>query len=131
MWKNLSFFASIYAVLLLFPSTAAANYTAWDYAPDIGNDPFSPYPSIKNADGSNITAENLRGARLFGYWGCNEERRRLINGAYDDFHKLADQLELWNKIDWKGDAAQDFFAVDDDEKNIHIPDDTRKEIKSS
>jgi hypothetical protein len=127
MLSRVSWLASVYALLLL-PLTPAAEYTIWDYAPDFSKDPFPPYPSLQNPDGSNITLENLRGTRLFGWWGCTGERAKLIQEAYNDFYKLSNQLEVYNKIDWKGPAAQDFFAVDDDAKNQHIPQNTRDEI---
>lgn len=78
----------------------ADNGTVWDYAPDFSKDQIQPYPSFKEPNGSNLTTDNLRGARLFGYKGCGNDEANNIAEAYNDFYKLANQVTVYNKIDW-------------------------------
>lgn len=52
--------------MLPTPPGEGTGPSIWDYAPDFSNDPFPPYPPVKNPDDSNITIENLRGTRLYG-----------------------------------------------------------------
>lgn len=81
-------------------SKSVDEYTFWDQAPDFSNDPMQPFPSLKDSDGQNITIDNLRGVRLFGYKGCTNQEGNAINVAYNDFYKLAQQPELYNHINW-------------------------------
>jgi hypothetical protein len=93
--------------------------------PDYSKDKFPPYPSLTNADGSNITIENLRGTRLFGWKGCEVKDTKAIAEAYDDFYKLANPLS--SKIDWVSEVAQDFWGMN--EGKNRVPDDRRKQIQ--
>jgi hypothetical protein len=81
-----------------------------DYAPDTSKDPFPPYPPMQNADGSNITVQNLRGTRLFGWKGCSSTDVKLITEAYNDFQILAKQEALWKNIDWNSQAVKDIWG---------------------
>src|SRR5215472_14675882 len=63
----------------------------WNFAPDYSQDPFPPYPPLQNPDGSNITIENLRGTRLYGWTDCGVNERNDITEAWNDFHTLASQ----------------------------------------
>ena len=58
--------------------------TVWDYAPDLSRTKDPVYPSLTNADGSNITVENLRGTHLFGFDGCGGPQQAAIIQAYND-----------------------------------------------
>jgi hypothetical protein len=107
-------------------SRAIADVTVWDYAPDFGTI-APPYPDLKNPDGSNITIANLRGTHLFGWKGCEKEEVNEITTAYNDFYTLAQQLSVYNNIDWKSQAATDFWGPSSG-VNV-VPDDTRKEIQ--
>lgn len=111
----------LFTTCLLHSAILGQCQSVWDYAPDFGNDPFPPYPPLTDDDGSNISIDNLRGTHIYGFKGCTEERRRLIQEAYSDFHTLADQLDVYNNIVWTDRAVQDFFGN-------NIPDGTRKEI---
>lgn len=116
------------AVGSLVTLPCAAEYTVWDYAPDFKNDAIPPYPSLKNPDGSDISIDSIRGVRLFGWKGCGGgDREKVIARAYNDFYKLSNQQAVYNAINWKGDAAIDFFGPG--EGDHKIPDDTRKEIQ--
>lgn len=112
----------IYSALILYLSACAAAVPttlarddraaqAWAEAPDFSTDSDPPYPPIKNEDGSNITIENLRGARLFGWDGCNTDQKKNIPDAWADFHSLVSQDGIKDNIDWKGQAAQEFFGA--------------------
>lgn len=105
-------------------STSQAN--PLDYAPDFSNDPFPPYPPMP--DPSNFTAENVRGTRLFGWKGCGNNERNDITQAWNDFHKLASQKELYQNIDWSSKAAQDIWGHSTDPRK-QISDKTKKQIK--
>ena len=97
-YKN---FASLYAIISSLLARAYADSgTVWDYAPDFSHDQIQPYPSLKNPDGSNVTIENLRGIRLFGFKGCSNHNANAIDVAYNDFYKLANQEEVYNQISW-------------------------------
>lgn len=61
---------------------------------------MQPYPSLKNPNGYNLTIDSLRGARLFGCKGCGNDKANNIAEAYHDFYKLANQLTVYNKVDW-------------------------------
>ena len=88
--------------------TYAVNRDPLTNTPDYSRDKFPPYPSLKNADGSNITIENLRGTRLYGWKGCEVDDSKAIAAAFDDFYKLAAPLS--SKIDWAGTIAEDFWG---------------------
>lgn len=98
-----------------------------DYAPDISKDEFPPYPPIQNSDGSNITAQNLRGVKLFGWTGCSSSDVKTISDAYDDFQTLAKQEALWKNIDWNSQAAKDIWGHGGG--NTAVTDDRKKQIQ--
>lgn len=98
----------------------------WDFAPDYSQDPFPPYPSLQNADGSNITIENLRGTRLYGWTDCGVTERNAITEAWNDFHTLASQPSVYQDIDWTDQAATDFWGASRG-TNV-IPDERRTQI---
>jgi hypothetical protein len=93
--------------------------------PDYSKDKIPPYPSMTNADGSNLTIDNIRGTRLYGWKGCEPDESKAIAAAFDDFHKLADPLA--SKIDWADDPALDFWGKN--EGKDKVPDDRRKQIQ--
>jgi hypothetical protein len=99
----------------------------WDHAPDFSNDGHQPFPSLKDDDGNDISVENLRGTRLFGYKGCEKEEANKIDQAFKDFHTLVSQNGVHSNIDWAHAAAVDFFGPS--AGKYRIPDDTRKEIQ--
>lgn len=78
----------------------AGNATVWDYAPNFTEDLIQPYPSLKNPNGSSLTVDSIRGVHLFGWKGCSNAEGNMISEAYNDFYKLANQLEIYKKIDW-------------------------------
>jgi hypothetical protein len=112
---------------LLSSLSHAVADSVWDYAPNFANDPFPPFPSLKNSDGTNITVESLRGTHLFGWKGCDNDEVNGITQAYNDFYTLAQQPEVYNSIDWASNAATDFWGPNNP-PNV-VPDDTRKEIQ--
>ena len=96
------------AILFLFITIANAdNGTAsvWDNAPDFAKDQIQPYPSLKDANGANLTVDNIRGVHLYGWKGCDARESNAISEAYNDFYKLANQQEVYNKIDWDGQVS--------------------------
>ena len=99
-----------------------------DYAPDFSNDPFPSYPPVHQSDGSNFTAANWRGTRLFGRKGCNKNQVNLITEAWNDFYKLAQQKELYDEIDWSSQAALDIWGHSTAPKK-QLSDETKKETK--
>ncbi len=99
----------------------------WNYACDFGNDAIPSYPSLKNANDTNITLSGLRRAHLFGWKGCSNEESNDTAKAYDGFFTLAQQLDVYNKIDRCSPAATDFWGP---ASGINvIPDGTLKEIQ--
>ncbi|KIN09024.1 hypothetical protein OIDMADRAFT_23751 [Oidiodendron maius Zn] len=115
-------------LFLVLPLTLCrADYSVWDFAPNFANDPIQPYPSLKNPDGTNISIENLKGTRLYGWKGCSPNEVEDIKDAWDDFYKLAQQKDLYKKIDWASQAATDFWGPASGDRVI--PKDTRKEIQ--
>ena len=114
-------------LFLLSSLSLAVADSVWDYAPNFANDPFPPFPSLKNPDGTNITVESLRGTHLFGWKGCSNEEVNGITEAYNDFYTLAQQPEVYNSIDWTSSAATDFWGPNNP-PNV-VPDNTRKEIQ--
>jgi hypothetical protein len=113
-------------ILLAIPAVYAADETVWDFAPSFAGDAIQPYPDLTGSDGNNISVDSLRGTHLFGWKGCTGERAKLIKQAYNDFYTLANQLEVYNNIDWSGQAATDFWGPADGK--YKIPDNTREEI---
>jgi hypothetical protein len=113
--------------LLLTSLPLAVADSVWDYAPDFSKDPIQPYPDLKKPDGTNISVENIRGTHLFGFRGCAKGDADNIKQAYKDFHTLADQLDVYNNIDWTSDAANDFWGPTTGD-NV-VPENTRKEIQ--
>jgi hypothetical protein len=93
--------------------------------PDWSKDKFPPYPSMTNADGSNITVENLRGTRLFGWKGCEVDDTKAIAAAFDDFYKLASPLA--SNIDWASEVAEDFWGKNTG--NNKVPEYRRTQIQ--
>lgn len=89
--------------------------------PNWSKDKFPPYPSMTNVDGSNITVENLRGTRLYGWKGCEVDDMKDIAAAFDDFYKLASPLAY--NIDWASEVAEDFWG------NNKVPDYRRTQIQ--
>jgi hypothetical protein len=98
-----------------------------DFGVDYTKDPFPPYPPLTNPDGSNITVENLRGTRLYGWKGCGSPERNDITQAFDDFYTLSQQPEVYNSIGWTGLAARQFFGPEVGRNSI--PDKRKKEIQ--
>ena len=98
-----------------------------DYAPDTSKDEFPPYPPIRNTDGSNITAQNLRGVRLFGWRGCSSPDVKTISESFDDFEKLAKQEALWKDIDWNSPAAKEIWGHGTGNKGVS--DERKTQIK--
>ncbi|KAL8790632.1 MAG: hypothetical protein Q9213_000480 [Squamulea squamosa] len=119
---------SVCSVSFYLPNIVVAeDRTIWDHAPDFSRDSIQPYPSLKNSDGSNITIENLRGARLFGWKGCSTDEANAIGVAYNDFYKLANQYGVYDKIDWNDQATIDFFGPNGQVYNI--PESRREQIQ--
>lgn len=94
----------------LRPRQSEATPHPLDYAPDFSHDPYPPYPNVYNNDGSNITTENWRGTKLFGWKGCDPEEQKIIVETMQHFHKLADQKALWDNIDWDSPAAKEIWG---------------------
>lgn len=95
-------------------------------APDFSQDQFPPYPPLP--DSSNITTENWRGTRLFGWKGCGVNEVNSITEAWNDFYTLAQQKSLYQNIDWSGRPAQEIWGHSTADK-YKMSDKTR--IKSS
>jgi hypothetical protein len=121
------------SLLLLFsyiPSAVAQvvdpyNITGFDFAPDYSKDKFPPYPPLAGPDGR-IVIENLRGTRLYGWKGCEAKETNLITEAWDDFHKLADQLEVSNNIGFNEQSAREFWGASSGRNALSQ--DTKKQI---
>lgn len=113
--------------LALHPILNFAEQTVWDFAPDFSKDTIPPYPPLTNPDGTDITIQNLRGTRLFGWRGCDISESNAIAEAFDDFHKLVSLPEVYNSISWNDRAAIDFFGAASGKNRI--PDKRRKEIQ--
>jgi hypothetical protein len=64
---------------------------------------------VYQADGSNFTAENWRGTRLFGWKGCGKKEKNIIIETWEDFHTLSWQDALQD-IDWNSQAAQEIWG---------------------
>jgi hypothetical protein len=93
--------------------------------PDYSRDAIPLYPSMREADGSDISVDNLRGTRLYGWKGCTSSDADAIAGAFDDFSKLAKPLGA--SIDWAGEIAEDFWGKN--EGKYRVPDERRKQIQ--
>jgi hypothetical protein len=114
------------SLLLALPAVYAASETVWDFAPSFAGDAIQPFPDLTDSSGNNISVDSLRGTHLFGWKGCTGERAKLIKQAYNDFYTLSNQLEVYNNIDWNGQAATDFWGPSSGKNKI--PDNTREEI---
>ena len=119
--NRLSILLGALSSFLLIERCIAVSDNPWDDAPDFSNDPFPPYPPLKNPDGSNISTENLRGTRLYGWKGCNVPEQKAIAEAFDDFYKLANPLS--SNINWDGRPATDFWGAADGPNRVS---DTRR-----
>ena len=93
----------------LKPRQSEATPNPLDYAPNFSGDPFPPWPEIYNADGSNISTQNWRGTKLFGWKGCDVGDKNLITSTMQDFYTLAQQ-DAVNKIDWTSQAVADIWG---------------------
>ena len=112
----------------LKPRQSEAKPHPLDYGPDFSKDPFPPYPDVMNPDGSNITVENWRGVRLFGWKGCDSGAQSIIVETMKHFHTLADQKALWKDIDWDPPAARDIWGHSDDPRKA-VLDNIKPQIK--
>jgi hypothetical protein len=109
------------------PRDATSTPNPLDYAPDTSKDPFPPYPPMKGDDGNNVTVENLRGVRFYGWTGCSSPDVKTITESFDDFQKLAKQEALWKNIDWDSPAARDIWGHGTGNKAI--TDERKKQIQ--
>ena len=100
IWDSISFTAGASETSRNCRAKLRNDIGAGKSSPDFANDQIQPYPSLKNPDGSNVTIENLRRTHLFGYKGCSNDDANAIGDAYIDFLKLANQLKVYNQIDW-------------------------------
>lgn len=107
---------------------AEATPNPLDYAPDFSKDPYPPYPPVKNDDGSEISIENWRGTKLFGWKGCEPEEQKIIVETFQHFHKLADNKALYDSIDWVSQAAKEIWGHSTDDRKA-VQDDRKKQIK--
>jgi hypothetical protein len=114
-------------LFILCTTLVQGDDSVWSYAPDFSKDAIQPYPDLKDSNGNNITVENLRGVHLFGFKGCAKGDADGIKQAYNDFYTLSNQLSVYNNIDWKAQAATDFWGPASGPNQI--PDGTRKEIQ--
>ena len=93
----------------LKPRQSEATPHPLDYAPDFSADPFPPWPNVYNADGSNISTQNWRGTKLFGWNGCDIGDKNLITSTMKDFYTLAQQ-DAVNNIDWSAQAVAEIWG---------------------
>ena len=93
----------------LKPRQSEATPNPLDYAPDFSADPFPPWPDVHNADGSNISTQNWRGTKLFGWKGCDVNDKNLITSTMQDFYTLAQQ-DAVNNIDWSAQAVAEIWG---------------------
>lgn len=123
---HLSFqWTSAIALTILFTQAYAQDQDPLANGPDYSQDEFPPYPSLTNADGSNITIDNLRGTRLYGWKGCGAYESKAIAEAFDDFYKLANPLS--STINWADEVTQDFWGRN--EGVNRVPDSRRTQIQ--
>lgn len=115
------------SILWLLSLPLAKGNTIWDYAPDFSNDAIPPYPPVKNPDGSNITTDNWRSTKLYGWKGCTNHESNEITNAYNDFDTMVNVDGTWQNIDWKSKAATDFWGPSSG--RFQVPDNTRTEIQ--
>ncbi|KAL8731232.1 MAG: hypothetical protein Q9181_004375 [Wetmoreana brouardii] len=87
-----------------------------------------PEPPVYNPDGSNISTENWRGTKLFGWKGCDSGAKDIIVETMQDFYKLAQQEALWKDKDWDVPAAKDIWGHATDEKKMLL-DNIKPQIK--
>jgi hypothetical protein len=108
-------------------STAIPNWL--DYAPGFSQDPFPPWPPITNPSGSNITTQNVRGTKLFGWKGCDSGAMNIIQESFKHFETLAGQKALYDDdIDWNSQAALDIWGHSTDDRKA-VQDDRKLQIK--
>lgn len=107
------------------PPPTSSQIDPLDDAPDFSKDPHPPYPPFHRLDGSNFTAENVRGTRLFGWKGCGTNEINIITETWNDFHTLASQKSLYENIDWSSQAAREIWGP----KAASFTDETKNQIK--
>ena len=103
--KTVINFGAILSLFVTIANVDNGTVSVWDNAPDFSKDQIQPYPSLKDANGVNLTVDNIRGVHLFDWKGCETRESNAISEAYNDFYKLANQLEVYNKIDWDGQVS--------------------------
>ena len=86
------------------------DYNPRDYAPDFYQDPFQPWPSVTNADGSNKTVQNWRGTKLFDWKECDKGAQDIIVETMQSFNTLAQQEAPWKNVDWDSTAAKEIWG---------------------
>lgn len=115
------------------PSDDEFIVTGLDFAPDFSKDPFPPYPDLPSASdlkaesSKPINTNNIRPTILYGFEGCDSYASDIIKETYKDFHKLANQPELYKDIDWNAPEAKEFWGATAGRNKI--PDDTKNEIR--
>ena len=112
----------------LKPCQSEATPNPLDYAPDFYQDPFPPWPRVTNTDDSNITVQNWRGTKLFGWKGYDKGARDIIVETMQSFYTLAQQEALWKNVDWDSTAAKEIWGHATDNKRM-ISDNTKAQIK--
>ncbi|KAF2677923.1 hypothetical protein K458DRAFT_491629 [Lentithecium fluviatile CBS 122367] len=133
------YFTSLFALSLLKAVAVAESYnvTGFDVGPDWQK--VEHFPPLTDNDGNPIDASNIRGTRLYGYEGCGEREKSIINEAYKDFHTLVDQAVLWAFIEWDTQGAKEFWGAtagrapikDEQKKQIQQIYNAAKEIYST
>lgn len=71
---------------------------------------FEPYPSLGKDGIGSISVSFTRPTQLYGWKGCQPDEVKAITEAYGDFHTLATQPDVFEKIDWNHQAAKDFWG---------------------
>jgi hypothetical protein len=123
MFSDRAFAAPLNALLLCSlivhvtaaPSTLHSGFfpipqSALEFGVDYTKDPFPPYPAVTNPDGTNISALNLRGTRLYGWKGCDVSEEKIIAQTYNDFYTLAQQPSLYKNLDFSSAASREFWG---------------------
>ena len=110
------------------PRQSEATPHPLDYAPDFSQDAYPPWPEVTNPDGSNITVENWRGTRLFGWKGGDPGAQKIIVETMKHFHTLANQETLWKDINWDSPAAKDIWGHATDDRKA-VLDNVKLQIK--
>lgn len=103
------------------------NISGFDVGPDWSKDPFPPYPPLTDGSGKLLDAANIRGTRLFGYTGCSENDRSIIDSTYNDFYRLTHIDGLWKNFAWNEQAAKEMWGVLTGPRPI--PDERKEEIR--